>query len=568
MLSAFWLAVSYDEDSNMILRPRQKEFVKNCCDALKEHKNTLGIANTGFGKTVALSAIIGKRIKNGRALILAHRDELTNQNSNTFSLINPGIPVSFFNARKKSFRGQAVFSMIQTLSKNIERIPHIDMLVIDEAHHSASISYKNVINHVKEKNPKLELLGVTATPERSDRKGLKDIYSNVADVVTIGEMVTAGHLVPPKAMVIDIGTQEALRGVKKTANDYNQSEVEAIQNTQYNNDQIVSKWLELAKDRKTVVFCSTIQHAIDVCNVFRDAGIDADFVHGQLGLKERRAKLAAFDRGEIPVLCNPMILTEGWDSPRCDCVVLLRTSSHKSTMIQMVGRGLRKVDPKRYPGVIKKDCLVLDFGISLLVNGDLNADVKLRSSRKRKEGEAVEIRKKDCPNCSSKLPVQTETCPLCGYVFKVQVDDSGFYDEVQELKLIEIELINKSPFKWVNLFPSEKILITSGFDSWASVCSPNNEDWYAIGSKGKDIDLIDISNKTSAIASADDFMRQNESSRSAKKAAKWMYDPASQKQQQLLNRIGYGNVTMSKVEAAAHLTFKFNQKKIEKLIGV
>lgn len=552
----------------MILRPRQKTFVKNCIDALNKHGNTLGVANTGFGKTVALSAIVGEQINGeGRALVLAHRDELTRQNSNTFRRVCPDLSVSLYNANKKSWRGRVTFGMVQTMAKEsaLAGMPKASLLVIDEAHHAASNSYQKVIARAKELNPEIKLLGVTATPERSDSKGLKDTFSNVADIVTIPEMVRAGHLVPPRALVVDIGTQDALRQVKRTASDYDQAEVEAIQNTTIHNNQIVEHWQDKAGDRPTVAFCSTIQHALDVRDAFREIDIEAEAVHGELPIRERRAILAAFDRGDIPVLANPMILTEGWDCQICSCVMLLRISSHKSTMIQMVGRGLRKLDPRRYPGRIKKDCLVLDFGISLLTHGDLNADVRLKFNKSN--GEKSEARKKNCPQCGAELPVQARECLLCGYQFKVEIDEGGFYDEVAELRLIEIDLLNKSPFRWISLFPSDQVLITTGFESWAAVCSTDGENWFAIGGQGRNAELLTIANRVGAVASADDFMRSNEKSSSAKKAALWMQQPASQKQMQLLGRLGYAG-TFTKIEAAAHLTFHFNRQSIESILGV
>lgn len=550
----------------MILRTRQKIFVANCLAALNEHGNTLGVANTGFGKTVALSATVAEQVNGtGRALVLQHRDELTRQNSATFSRVAPEIPVSFYTAGQKSWRGRVTFGMVQTMANAVDSMPKIDLLVIDEAHHVASASYQKVVGRAREINPEMKILGVTATPERSDRKGLANTFTNVADIVTIGEMVQAGHLVPPKAMVVDIGTQESLRTLKRSAGDYDQAEVEAIQNTTIHNNQIVEHWMQNASERPTVAFCSTIQHSLDVRDAFREMNVEAEAVHGDMPVKERRAILSAYDRGDIPVLANPMILTEGWDCQLCSCVVLLRISSHKSTMIQMVGRGLRKLDPRRYPGRVKQDCLVLDFGISLLTHGDLNADVRLRY--KDDDKEPGEVRKKDCPECKAKLPIQTRECPLCGYEFKVELLDGGVYNEVEELRLIEIDLLNASPFRWVDLFPSGRCLVTTGFVSWAAVCSPDGDNWFAIGGHGKEAELLTIANRVGAIASADDFMRCNEKSASAKKAALWMREPASEKQIQLLGRLGYlGQYT--KIEAAAFLTFGFNRTAIERVMGV
>jgi superfamily II DNA or RNA helicase len=456
--------------------------------------------------------------------------------------------------------------MVQTLSQeqHLKKLPHFDLLVIDECHHAASDSYRRVISRAQEVNNKIEILGVTATPERTDNRGLRHTFTNVADVVTIGEMVRAGHLVPPKAMVVDIGTQAQLQKIRKSHADFDQAEVEAIQNTTYNNDQIVSQWLKLAKDRKTVVFTSTIDHTNDVVDAFQAAGIDAAGVHSRISMWERRETLERFDHGDLQVLVNPMILTEGWDSQVCSCVVLLRESSHKSVVIQMVGRGLRKVDPTLFPGVIKRDCLVLDFGISLLTHGNLEAEIRLKDDGA--VGEATEAKKKNCPECKAELPVQTRTCPLCGYEFKIELIE-GYYDEIAELKMIELELINNSPFRWISLWNSEKILIANGFEAWACVASPDGENYFAIGGKGKDVQGLGVFGKNGAIGSADDFMRQNETSRNAKKAAAWQKDPATKKQLDVLSKFGMCRV-MSKVEAGAYLTFFFNRAKIERMMGI
>ena len=550
----------------MILRNYQTRAVANSITALKKHDNTLLVGATGCGKTVMISATTKKIIgAEKRALIVQHRDELTDQNAKTFDQMFPGTHISFFNAQRKSWRGQVVFSMVQTLSqdRHLDRMPPVDMLIYDETHHSASNSYRKLTARAKELNSKAKIFGVTATPERADSKGLKDTFSNVADIITIGEMVQGGYLVPPRGMVIDIGTQGALRAVKKTASDYNMAEVEAIQNSIVLNKRIIEKWEAEAVSRPTVAFCATIKHALDVRDSFRDAGYVSESISSNTPKKERKAILKSFDRGEIQALANPMLLTEGWDCQVCSCIMLLRISSHKSTMIQMIGRGLRKVDPRRYPGITKTDCKVLDFGISLLNHGNLEADVNLRFDRQSD----VEVAKKNCPMCNSELPVQAHVCPLCGYEFKILSLDEDF-DELKEFKLIEIDILNNSPFRWISIFPSEKVLITTGFGSWAAVVSKDGDNWFAIGNgQGKKTEILTIANKIGAISSADDYMRANETSASSKKAALWMNDPASMKQQQILFRMGYQDNGFSKVEAAAHLTFRFNQGKIEGLIS-
>jgi hypothetical protein len=155
---------------------------------------------------------------------------------------------------------------------------------------------------------------------------------------------------------------------------------------------------------------------------------------------------------------------------------------------------------------------------------------------------------------------------LCGYEFKVELIE-GYYDEIAELKMIELELINNSPFRWISLWDSEKILIANGFEAWACVASPDGENYFAIGGKGKDVQGLGVFGKNGAVGSADDFMRQNETSRNAKKAAGWQKDPATQKQLDVLSKFGMCRV-MTKAEAGAYLTFFFNRKTIERMMGI
>ena len=164
----------------MLLRPRQKDFVERSLVALKANGNALGIAPTGAGKTILFSEIIGQYIKGTKAktLVLAHRDELTEQNQTKFSWVNPSIETSVYNSKTKDWSGQVTFAMVQTLfaSDNISSMPKIDLLVIDEAHHAAANSYRTVINHALALNPSCIIFGVTATPNRSDGKGLREVF--------------------------------------------------------------------------------------------------------------------------------------------------------------------------------------------------------------------------------------------------------------------------------------------------------------------------------------------------------------------------------------------------------
>lgn len=168
--------------------------------------------------------------------------------------------------------------------------------------------------------------------------------------------------------------------------------VSAIMNTRPINDAVVKHWKEKAGDRQTVAFCSTVAHAEAVAASFNGSGVPTVIVHGEMSDVERNAVLAEYTEGRAQVIVNVAVLTEGWDHPPTSCVILLRPSSYKSTMIQMIGRGLRTIDPAEYPDLVKKDCVVLDFGTSTLLHGSLEQDVNLDDQMG--EGEAPT---KECP---------------------------------------------------------------------------------------------------------------------------------------------------------------------------
>ena len=433
----------------MLLRPRQKTFVERSVRALEAHSNTLGVAPTGSGKTLMLSGAVGRMLadNDAKACVLAHRDELTAQNVAKFARINPDLSTSIVNAKAKSWRGRTTFAMVPTLAReaNLKAMPALDLVVVDEAHHTAADSYRRVIDRARERNPNARIYGVTATPNRGDRKGLRAVFSNVADQIMLGELIGSGHLVPPRTFVIDVGAQAALKKVRKTAADFDMAEVAAIMNTAPITEAVVHHWRDKAGERQTVVFCSTVDHAHNVKDAFAAAGVSTGMVWGEMPEHERRRVLATYRRGDIQVMVNIAVLTEGWDHPPTSCVVLLRPSSYKSTMIQMVGRGLRIVDPAEFPGVVKTDCIVLDFGTSSLLHGCLEQDIDLDGQPR--DGEAPT---KECPECAAIVPLAVLECPLCGYQWPWESEAGDGDDrapladfvmsEVDLLKTVELPL--------------------------------------------------------------------------------------------------------------------------------
>jgi superfamily II DNA or RNA helicase len=554
----------------MLLRPRQKELVNRAVEALHRHGNTLAVAPTGAGKTIMLSAAIGEMFKVFplKVCVLAHRDELAAQNVAKFSLVNPHLSTSVVDGDSKSWEGNTTFAMAQTLSRrgNLGAMPCLDLLVIDEAHHARSESYLRIISCAKALNPSLKVLGMTATPNRGDKRGLHPVFSNVCDQITVKELIASGHLVTPRTFVMDVGAQEGLKQVQKSAGDYDMEEVAQIMNTRPVNEAVVAHWQEKAADRQTVVFCSTVDHARHVQNSFIGGGVTAVLVHGDMLPKEREQALELYATGKAQVIVNVAVLTEGWDHPPTSCVVLLRPSFHKSTMIQMIGRGLRPLNPQEYPGLIKKDCLVLDFGTATLAHGSIEQSVQLEDQLE--DGLAPN---KTCPECEGEVPAAVSSCPLCGFVFVSRKKEGCRNLGVRDFVLAEIDILRRSPFLWVAVDNREHSFIAAGFNAWGGVFfgvdASGSGQWHAVGAMQKQqAKLLAVGDKSVCFAAANDWMNLHESDSNAHKAKGWLKLAPTANQLQYLPE-HQGDYNMTRYKASALINLKFNARGINMAIN-
>lgn len=553
----------------MILRPRQEVFVAKVCEALDTRGSTLGVAPTGSGKTVMLSAVAGRR--GGTQLVLQHRDELVEQNERTFKKVNPKAKTSLYVADYKKWadKGGTTFSMIQTLQRdnNLQTMPRLDRMIIDEGHHAVADGYLKVIEHAKKLNPKMELLLVTATPKRGDRRTLRTLVDNVADQITLVELIREGHLVRPRAMVIDTGVREELEAIpRKRWDDFDQAQVERIMNKRAINDKVVAEWRKAAGDRQTVVFCSTVKHAQDVVEAFVRAGVAAKMVYGDMADHDRKDMLAEFDRGGFQVVVNVAVLTEGWDCQPVSCVVLLRRESDKGVLIQMVGRGLRTLDPERYPGRTKDDCIVMDFGYSLHVHRGLEQSVRINAE----EGG------KDCPECAAHVPACLYECPICGFdwprpaaeLIEAERDGGGGVDVgmLSDFVMTEVDLLEQSPYRWENMFDGA-VMIANAIEAWACIVNYKGR-WVSVGgSKDTGIVLLgDNADRLMAMAIADDYLREHGDQAAGNKQKSWLYQPPSSKQLELLGLGPMAGISISRYKAACMLAWKFSERGIKQKI--
>lgn len=549
----------------MLLRPYQEVAVSDASTALDKHNNTIVVAPTGAGKTIMMSALIGKRHKKGkRVLVLQHRDELVKQNSVKFNKVNPYITTSVVNGSMKHWDGEAVFSMVQTMSRdaNLRNRPKFDMVVVDESHHAAAPTYQKIIDAIREDNDNAEIVGFTATPNRGDRKGLKSVFNNCSHQIELTTLIREGFLVKPTAYVIDVGVQSELGEVRKLANDFDMEQVEAIMNRTIINERVVKEWLEKASDRKTVVFCSTIRHANALLDEFVANDINAEIVTGETPSDERADILQGLEFGDVQVVINVAVLTEGFDAPPVSCIVLTRPCSYKSTMVQMIGRGLRIIDPEIYPGLIKKDCIVLDFGTSILTHGALDENVNLDGAPENVEGMGIE---KQCPECDFIIPANSRVCPNCGHGF-----EGVAKSELSDFSLTEYDLMQLSPFRWLDIFGNGSCMMATGFQGFGLVATIDDTSIAIVKSKHGKLRAVSIGARVQATSAADDFLREIEDSSAANKTKRWLSQTPSALQVQHLKSNG---VTVSpmdfswdKYKAACWLSYLWNKNDIDKMV--
>ncbi|MBK5024144.1 MULTISPECIES: DEAD/DEAH box helicase [unclassified Streptococcus] len=335
----------------MQLRPYQEEARAKVQQEWKEgRKRTLLVLPTGCGKTIVFSKIIEDRVKMGeRVLVLAHRSELLEQASDKL-MTATGLGTALEKAENTSIGSwfRVVVGSVQTMQreKRLSQFPpnHFDTIVIDEAHHAISDGYQRVLEHFGEAN----VLGVTATPDRGDMRNLGSYFDSLAYEYPLVDAIKSGYL--SKITAITIPLELDISTVSQQAGDFKVSEIGTALDPYL--EQIADEMVKQCKDRKTVVFLPLVKTSQKFRDILNAKGFKAAEVNGES--KDRAEILEEFDKDKYNVLCNSMLLTEGWDCPTVDCVVVLRPTKVRALYSQMVGRGTRLA-----PG--KENLLLLDF---------------------------------------------------------------------------------------------------------------------------------------------------------------------------------------------------------------
>lgn len=344
-----------------------RDYQVECLNKLEEHyeNKDKGIicVPTGGGKTI----IFSKFSEEKKALIVSHTEELVNQAKSKFEFVsskNCGI----VNANNWENNNNVISGSIQTLYSRIETkefqtlVLDKEFLIVDEAHHFPAETYIAVYNKILKYNPKIKLLGVTATPFRSDDLELKEYFEDMIYNVNIKKLIQENYLVSTKAKIIRIPENLAIfnkipiRKDKNGITDYSLKSLSNILGEDKVLTYVLDNFVKEFQNRKTLFFTTSIEVSKEITKRLQERGVNAVHIDGTIPKKERTQIIEDYQNGKIKVLSNVNILTEGFDDPSTECIALLRPTKSLNLYAQIIGRGLRPS-----PITNKENCLVLDF---------------------------------------------------------------------------------------------------------------------------------------------------------------------------------------------------------------
>lgn len=401
----------------MKLRGYQDEVIDDARrEIAKGNKRIIVQAPTGAGKTVIASRVIKSAEDKGNSvLFLAHRRELVYQAFDKLKAfgVDRGLLMA---GEHRDVHAPVTVASIDTLraramSRQRIEMPDAQLVVIDECHRSLSPTYMELIQYYMSQGA--VIMGLSATPIRADGKGLGQVYQAMVQCPSVADLIKAGYLVQPKYYAPTIPD---LAGVRTTAGDYNKGDLERAMNTSELVGDVVSNWMRIARNRQTIVFTSGVQHSIHLHREFELHKIKAAHIDANTPMDQRLRIIERLRNRDIQVITNCMVLTEGFDEPTLDCVVLARPTKNMGLYLQMAGRVLRPAD-------FKDDTLIIDHSGAVYRHGfvedpiewDLE-DGKLFKDREARVRERLQEEKTiTCIKCSCVYSGQLQ-CPQCKYL--------------------------------------------------------------------------------------------------------------------------------------------------------
>lgn len=461
------------------LRPRQRAAIDALYDYFAvEDGNPLVVAPTGTGKSVIIGAFVQEamtRFKNQRILMLTHVRELIEQNHSKLMQLWPDAPAGVYCAGlgMKDFDKPIVYASIQSVHKKADLIGYRHLVIVDEAHlmsKDTDTMYRRFIDDLMKYNPKLKVIGFTATPYRTKsgmlHMGKGALFTDVAYSIDIIQELKDGYLSPLVSK--ESGVQGDNSQLVTVAGEYTSKSMEAAYDNSGLTEAVIQECLKYGQDRKAwLFFCTGVKHAYHMRDALREYGISAETVTGES--VDRDSILADFKSGNIRAVTNANVLTTGFDYPGIDMIALVRPTKSPGLYVQMVGRGLRPA-----PG--KPNCRILDFAGNIDLHGPIT-HVKppaLRNERKMQPKEETDW--KLCKVCGTVNELDAEVCFDCGTTF-VKERKVKHEKEASTAELISATVVE--PDRWykvdgVDLKPhvkgdktSLKVSYYCGFDKFS-----------------------------------------------------------------------------------------------------
>ncbi len=409
-----------------------RDYQRKAVDAVfdywsREDGSPLIVLPTGGGKSLVIATFMQELLRDYpdmRILCVTHVKELLVQNAQELLNLWNFAPVGFYSAglNKRDAKAQIIFGGVQTIGNKAHELGYIDLALVDEAHlipRKSETLYGKLFAGLRETNPDLKIVGLTATPFRLGEGLLTDgddaLFDQIVYEKPVSEMINEGYLARPVSK--GMSTHYDLTGVGKIGGDYKQNALQDAVDKDDVNAAVVDEIINYGHDRKAwILFCAGVEHALHMRDEIRSRGITCETITGATPNWERDQIIADFKAGKIRALTNNSVLTTGVNMPSIDLLAMCRPTLSASLYIQMVGRGLRL-----HPG--KQNCLVLDFAGVVLRHGPI--DMVSPGQAKSGTGDAPV---KECPperedkhgryGCGSLIHASARCCPDCGYEFE------------------------------------------------------------------------------------------------------------------------------------------------------
>lgn len=391
----------------MKLRPYQQDIYNKIIESYKKgNKSMCVVLGCGGGKSV----IIGNLIKNttdkgNRVLFLVHRKELVEQITNTLKVCNVNMDL-------------CEVGMMQTVTKNLHKTTEPKIIVVDEVHHILSRSYRDILEYFS----KSLVVGFTATPTRLGTGGLGEVFDDLIQGVSTQWLIENNYLAPYKYYSVKLADTKELKII---GGDYSKKQVNELMEDNVIYGDTYTNWIKLAKNKKTIIYCSSVISSTETVKEFLNNGVAAVHIDAKTPSTERKLLVDKFRSGEIIVLSNVDLFGEGFDVPDCECVILLRPTKSLTVFIQQSMRSMRYKE--------NKTAIIIDHVRNIFEHGFPDDDRIWSLKSKDKKKNVVLVR--ECSKCFMVCDAKQTICPYCNYKF-----NSNTEGKTREIQKVEIEL--------------------------------------------------------------------------------------------------------------------------------